>query len=112
MLSARNRWVRQIASHVAVRLGKAAHRVQSVADADAQAGTQPKVVAHVMQRSVLIALLKGVERHDGCVRQRLCGVVPHAALYRPGGLVWYAYRACEICLLSPSPGPRCPVPLW
>ena len=87
VLSARNRWVRQIASHVAVRLGKAAHRVQSVADADAQAGTQPKVVAHVMQRSVLIALLKGVERHDGCVRQRLCGVVPHAALYRPGGLV-------------------------
>ena len=68
MLSARNRWVRQIASHVAVRLGKAAHRVQSVADADMQAGTQPKIVAYVVQRSALIFLLKGVERDDGSVR--------------------------------------------
>lgn len=68
MLPARNGRVRQIASHVAVSFSKAAHSVQSVADADMQAGTQPKIVAYVMQRSALIFLLKGVERDDGRVR--------------------------------------------
>ena len=72
VLSVRNGRVCQIASHVAVSPSKAAHSVQRVADADVQAGTQPKIVAHVMQRSALIALLKGVERHDRRVRQRLC----------------------------------------
>ena len=71
VLSVRNGRVCQIASHMAVSLSKAAHSVQRVADADVQAGTQPKVVAHVMQRSALIALLKGVKRHDGRVGQRL-----------------------------------------
>ena len=61
--------MRQIASHVAVSFSKATHSVQSVADAtDMQAGTQPKIVAYVMQRSALIFLLKGVERDDGRVR--------------------------------------------
>ena len=68
MLPARNGRVRQIASHMAVSFSKAAHSVQSVADADMQAGTQPKIVAYVMQRSALIFLLKGVERDDGRVR--------------------------------------------
>lgn len=68
MLPARNGRVRQIASHVAVSFSKAAHSVQSVADADMQAGTQPKIVAYVMQRSALMFLLKGVERDDGRVR--------------------------------------------
>lgn len=68
MLPARNGRVRQIASHVAVSFSKAAHSVQSVADADMQAGTQPKIVAYVMQRSALIFLLKGVERDDGRAR--------------------------------------------
>ena len=68
MLPARNGRVRQIASHVAMSFSKAAHSVQSVADADMQAGTQPKIVAYVVQRSALIFLLKGVERDDGSVR--------------------------------------------
>ena len=68
MLPARNGRVRQIASQVAVSFSKAAHSVQSVADADMQAGTQPKIVAYVVQRSALIFLLKGVERDDGSVR--------------------------------------------
>ena len=73
MLPVRNGRVCQVAAHMAVSLTKAAHRVLSVADADVQAGTQPKIVAHVVPRGALIALLKGVERHDGRVRQRLCG---------------------------------------
>ena len=68
MLPARNGRVRQIASHVAVSFSKAAHSVQSVADADMQAGTQPKIVAYVVQRSALMFFLKGVERDDGSVR--------------------------------------------
>ena len=95
VLPVRNRRVGQVASHMAVSLTKAAHRVLSVADADVQAGTQPKIVAHVMQRSALIAMLKGVERHDGRVRQRLrwchtCAVGPGA-----GG----KHTVHEICLL-------------
>ena len=82
MLPVRNGRVCQVASHIAVSLSKAAYRVPSVADADVQAGTQPKIVAHVVQGSALIALLKGVERHDGRVRQRLCGE-------------WYAHTVHE-----------------
>eukprot|EP00964_Phaeocystis_antarctica_P038087 scaffold21800_cov82-Phaeocystis_antarctica.AAC.1 len=59
VLSARNGRVRQIASHMAVSFSKATHSVLSVADAtDMQAGTQPKIVAYVMQRSALIAPLR------------------------------------------------------
>ena len=68
MLPAWNGRVRQIASQVAVSFSKAAHSVQSVADADMQAGTQPKIVAYVVQRSALMFFLKGVERDDGSVR--------------------------------------------
>ena len=68
MLPARNGRVRQIASQVAVSFSKAAHSVQSVADADMQAGTQPEIVAYVAQRSTLIGPPKGVERDYGRVR--------------------------------------------
>ena len=85
VLSVRNGRVCQIASHVAVSPSKAAHSVQRVADADVQAGTQPKIVAHVMQRSALIAMLKGVERHDGRVRLRLRWC--HTCAVGPGGLM-------------------------
>jgi len=68
VLSGRNGRVGQVAAHVGVSLSKDAHGVRSVADAETEARTQPKIVANVVKRSSLIAPLEGVERDDGRVR--------------------------------------------